>query len=107
MLAQTLVRVAGAGHGPANAVMLPHTIPALARRDPDALGRLGEAMGGDPAELAAQLTARTGATRLRDLGIERDALGACADAAAGRAELAMTPPAADRDELLALYDAAW
>ena len=107
VLAQTLVRVAGAGHGPANAVMLPHAIPALARRDPDALGRLGEAMGGDPAKLAAQLTARTGATRLRDLGIERDALGACADAAAGRAELAMTPPAADRDELLALYDAAW
>ena len=88
MLAQTLVRVAGAGHGPANAVMLPHTDPGAGPPRPDALGRLGEAMGGDPSDLAAQLTARTGATRLRDLGIERDVLGACADAAAQRAELA-------------------
>jgi alcohol dehydrogenase class IV len=107
VLAQTLVRVAGAGHGPANAVMLPHTIPALTRRDSEAMARLGAAMGGDPAELAAQLTARTGATRLRDLGIEREALEACADAAAERFELSLTPPPADRAELLALYDAAW
>lgn len=107
VLAQTLVRIAGAGHGPANAVMLPHTIPALARRDPDGIARLGAAMGGEPAAVAAGLTARTGATRLRDLGIEREVLTACAEAALQRSDLAMTPPAADRAELLALLEAAW
>lgn len=106
VLSQTLVRVAGAGHGPANAVMLPHTLAALARRFPEALARLGEALGEDPAAAAARLAARTGATRLRDLGITPEALERCADAAAGRAELHLTPPAADRDELRALYEAA-
>ena len=32
VLAQTLVRLAGAGHGPANAVLLPHTLGALEKR---------------------------------------------------------------------------
>ena len=34
VLAQTLVRAAGVGHGPANAVLLPHTLGALAWRGP-------------------------------------------------------------------------
>ena len=34
VVAQSLVRAAGAGHGPANAVVLPHTIGALATRTP-------------------------------------------------------------------------
>src|SRR5947199_383092 len=38
---QTLVRLAGVGHGPANAAMLPHTLAALRRRAPERLDRLG------------------------------------------------------------------
>ena len=98
VMSQTLVRVGGAGHGPANAAMLPHTSRALAGRgtvEPWA------------AELAADLAARAGAARIRDIGVERDALGRCADAAAQRAELDLTPPRAARDELLGLYEAAW
>jgi alcohol dehydrogenase class IV len=91
VLAQTLVRVGGAGHGPANAVLLPHT----ARR-----------LGADPA-LAERILARTGVARIRDIGVEHDALAACADAAAQRPQLDLTPPRPDRDELLALYEAAW
>src|SRR5919109_4893996 len=34
VLCQTLVRLAGGGHGPTNAAMLPHTIGALRRRNP-------------------------------------------------------------------------
>ena len=41
--------------------MLPHTLGALAWRFPAWIERLGEAMGGDPAEIAAALCARTGA----------------------------------------------
>jgi alcohol dehydrogenase class IV len=107
VMAQTAVRVAGIGHGPANAILLPHTLPALAGRFPAQLERLGEAVGGEPAAVAAAICARTGATRLRDEGVEREALAACAEAAAERAELALTPPAAGRDELLAIYQAAW
>ncbi len=100
VLSQTLVRFAGAAHGPANAAMLPHTARALAARFPELVR---------PQDIATAdlLSARTGTPRLRDLGIDAEALDACADAAAERAELHLTPPAADRAELRALYQAAW
>ena len=99
VMSQTLVRLAGAGHGPANAAMLPHPAAWLADR-----------RGGVPTEaiaLARDLARHAGAEHLRDLGVERDALATCADAAAERSELDLTPPRATRDELLALYEAAW
>jgi alcohol dehydrogenase class IV len=98
VLSQTLARVGGVGHGPANAAMLPHTLVALERRGAPGAGEL--------VDLAAMLAGRAGAARLRDLGVEADVLDRCADAAAGRAELDLTPPRADRDELRALYEAA-
>ena len=103
VLSQTLVRLAGVGHGPANAIMLPHTLGALGWRFPAWIDRLGATIGGDPAELAAALCARTGATRLSELGLEAAVLDACADAAAERAELDLTPPRAGRAEVRALY----
>jgi alcohol dehydrogenase class IV len=99
-MAQTLVRLAGAAHGQANAAMLPHTARALALRP------TGE-VPDETIELAFDLAARAGASRLRDLGIDRDALPRYADAAASRRELDHTPPRATRDELLGLYEAAW
>jgi len=103
VLSQTLVRLGGIGHGPANAIMLPHSLGALAWRFPDWIERLGEAMGGDAPELAGRLCARTGATRLSEVGVTAAALDECADAAAERQELELTPPRADRPELRALY----
>lgn len=100
VVAQTLRAVVGLGHGPANAVMLPHTLGALGRR-------AGDRMIPGARALARDLARRAGAERLRDLGVERDALAPCAAAAARRPQLAATPPAAGRDELLALYEAAW
>lgn len=107
VLSQTLVRFAGAGHGPANAAMLPHTLGALRPRFPDRLAALDDATRGPAEEVAATLAHRAGASRLRELGIDEAALKRCADAASERAELALTPPAADREELLRLYRAAW
>jgi alcohol dehydrogenase class IV len=107
VLAQTLVRLAGAGHGPANAVLLPHSLGALAWRFPERLDALGTALEGDPSEVAARMRELTGATRLRDIGVDRDTLGDCAAAAAERPELDLTPPRADRAELMALYEGAW
>lgn len=104
---QTLVRFAGVGHGPANAIMLPHTLGALARRRPERLARLAAVAGEDLGALTRRVRDVTGVGRLSELGVTPDALDACADAAAGRPELAGTPPEADRAELRALYDAAF
>jgi alcohol dehydrogenase class IV len=106
VLAQTLVRLAGVGHGPANAAMLPHSVGALAWRRPEAISALTEAVGEDLAELALRIRARTGSAGLRDLGVDPSVLPECADAAAARPQLRGTPPAADRAEVLALYENA-
>ncbi|MCW3017433.1 MAG: hypothetical protein JWO02_4525 [Solirubrobacterales bacterium] len=104
---QTLVRVGGAGHGQANAVLLPHTAAALRRRFPDRFGAIDRAAGEPVEALAGRLAARAHAARIRDLGVPEERLEACADACVGRAELHNTPPPADRDELLGIYRAAW
>lgn len=95
VLSQTLVRLAGIPHGAANAIMVQHTIGALRERG-----------GEGDAELARRICALTGATRLSELGVTAEQLDECADAAAQRDELALTPPRATRDELRALYQAA-
>jgi alcohol dehydrogenase class IV len=99
VLAQTLVRFAGVGHGQANAVMLPHTLRALGRR-----GAPGAA---DLVALATELARRAQASSLGGLGVTEATLDTCADAAAERSELDAIPPRPDRDELRALYAAAF
>jgi len=86
--------------------MLPHTLAALARRNPAFSMRLAAALGEEPTGFAARLCALGGVVNLRDAGVDPQALDACVEQAAVRPELAMTPPAADRDELRALYEAA-
>ena len=107
VLSQTLVRFAGVGHGPANAIMLPHSTGALKRRFPDALARLATALGEDPGPVAARLCELTGTMRLAELGVTEEQLDRCADEASARPELHLTPPAADRAELRRLYASAY
>jgi alcohol dehydrogenase class IV len=102
VMSQTLVRVGGAAHGQANAAVLPVAIGALERRFP---GRVDP--DGTLAELARRLARRAGADGIRRLGVDEARLEACAEAAARRPDLRLTPPAADAEELLALYRAAW
>ena len=106
VLSQTLVRLAGIGHGAANAIMLQHSLGALAWRFPQQMARLGEVLGEDPQAVAARLCALTAATTLGQLGVSGEDLQTCADAAAARAELDLTPPRAERGEILALYEHA-
>jgi alcohol dehydrogenase class IV len=98
VLCQTLVRLAGGGHGPSNAAMLPHTIGALRKRNPATV---------DASALARDLARRAGAERLRDIGVDESKLEDCVRAAAERPQLKVTPPPADEDEIRALYEAAW
>jgi alcohol dehydrogenase class IV len=103
VLSQTLARFAAVGHGAANAIMLPRSIPALERRFP----ALADGYETQPEVLARRLRELAGLTGLRDLGVTEAQLDHCAEEAAARPELQMTPPAADRDELRALYAAAY
>jgi len=107
VMSQTLARFAGVGHGAANTIMLPHTARALAERAPDWNARLERAIGSDPAALATAVRDISGLTRLRDAGVSEEQLDLCVEEAARRPELAMTPPAAELDELRALYRAAY
>jgi alcohol dehydrogenase class IV len=102
VMSQTLVRVGGAAHGPANAAVLPYAIEALERRRPgyvDPDGSLGQ--------LARSLATLAGADGIRRLGVDRETLADCARAAVQRTELQLTPPPADEAELLSLYESAW
>src|SRR4051794_25515980 len=63
VLAQTLVRVGGAGHGAANAVLLPHTVGALSRRFPGRPGAAAPAPHGGAGGRAGRAGPRPGATR--------------------------------------------
>jgi alcohol dehydrogenase class IV len=106
VMAQTLVFAGLASHGQANAILLPHTIAALAWRFPDQHDELAETLGEDPADAAARICTLSGTTTLGELGVGPADLDAAADAAARRPQLDGTPPRADRAELRALYEAA-
>ncbi len=107
VMAQTLVRETGASHGAANAALLATTSAALRERNADALDELDQAIGEAVEVVARRIAGRAGVPRLRDDGVDEAALEDCARAAAGRAELALTPPPATAAELLELYRAAW
>jgi alcohol dehydrogenase class IV len=104
---QTLVRVGPAPHGPANAAVLPHTAAALRRRRPEVLAAADAAAGCPVEELAHHLARHADADGIRKLGVPRDRLDVCAEVAAGRGELDLTPPRATQQELLEIFRAAW
>lgn len=96
-------------HGTANAVMLPFVLefnrPAAARRLEDLAGRFG---GGDAAARVRDLNARVGiAPRLRDYGVMEAALPALADKAIEDGCHLLNPRPCTREDLLALYRAAF
>ena len=76
----------GVGHAEANAIMLPHSLAALARRT-----RVGDAVGGSLGQeltgFAARLCELGGVTTLREAGVEQATLEVCVEQAAARPEL--------------------
>ncbi len=113
VVSQTTVRVAGVPHAAANAVILPHAVRLMEPRAPEPLGRLALALGSDDAsaaratELVTALAARSGHTRLSELGIQEAHLGRIAAEASGRPELDQTPDPPGENELLELLRAAF
>jgi alcohol dehydrogenase class IV len=111
VVGQTLVRVTGAPHALAYAVLLPHTLRAMVPRAPRALTQLAGALGaGGGAEAVpdrvAELAARSGATRLTEIGVEPGAVEAVVDAVLARPDLANTPDPPDAAELRELVERA-
>ncbi len=107
VLCQTTVRLAGTPHAQTNAVVLPHSVRLVAPRAPREIGRLAKTLGaGDAAAAVASLTARTGVTKLRDLGMRPDQIDPIVEAAAPRAEVRNTPSPPGPAELRGLLEAA-
>jgi alcohol dehydrogenase class IV len=107
VVSQTMVRGGRVGHGPANSALLPHTAAALRRRSPAVLDALDAAIGEPVEDVARRFAQLADAEHLEGLGVARAVLEGCAQAAGQRQELDLTPPRADHDELLAIYEAAW
>ena len=109
---QTIVRVAGTPHADTNAVMLPHFARLMAERAPDALGKLAGALGdqmgrpGAAGGLIARLAARSGRTRLSELGVEERHLIEVVEALPSHPGLKATPSPPQPDELLRLLQTA-
>ena len=109
---QTIVRVAGTPHAETNAVMLPHFARLMADRAPAAMGRFSAALGdpvgnaGGAGPLIARMAARSGHTRLSELGVEERDLIAVIEAVQSHRGLQATPSAPRPDELLRLLHTA-
>ncbi len=109
---QMLVRVAGTPHAETNAVMLPYSARLMAARAPGPLGAFAAALGdpaGDPgaaAERVADLTRRTGHTRLSELGAGEEHVAPVVEAVGAHPALGNTPDPPDAAELTAFVRAA-
>jgi alcohol dehydrogenase class IV len=109
-LSQLIGGRTGIPHGLANAVILPHAMRFNADAVPDALRRLGEAIGhpDDPASAVASLVQTLGLPdRLGDCGVTLDDLDAVARSAQGNGNVRLNPkPVSEsdaRDILIAAY----
>jgi alcohol dehydrogenase class IV len=112
LLGQTLVRVTGASHSGAYAVLLPYTLEAMLERATPQLTKLGEALGlgaRNPAAVPArvqELASLAGPRRLSELGVEEGQIDAVVEEALKRPDLGNTPNPPDAEELRALLHEA-
>jgi alcohol dehydrogenase class IV len=108
VVCQTLVRVCSTPHATTNAVMLPHTVAAIAGFATDQMTGLAEALGVSLSALPGRIAELAGGGgSLRELGVQRDALEPVAEAAAARSELQRLDQPPSREQLLRLLERAW
>jgi len=107
-MAQALGGRYGLPHGAMNALCLPPALRFNEPSAPDAVARLGEALGNaDPAARAEELARLGGFERLRDFGVPEDKLASVAEAAAQRAGAKANPRPASAAEIAGLYRSIW
>ncbi|HET7172116.1 MAG TPA: iron-containing alcohol dehydrogenase [Gaiellales bacterium] len=101
-LCQTVVRICGTPHSVTNAAVLPHSLAAMAAREPEAIAALAAALGVEPEGLVARVAALAGGAGLGGEGVGEADLERVADAALERPEIAALGPTLDRGELVAI-----
>ena len=108
-LAHPLSSDCGMHHGTANAVMLPHVLEFNREAAGERLGELAAQFGGgDAVQRVRELNRAAGiAPRLRDFCIREDQLPVLADKAFQDGCHLLNPKPCTREDLLALYRAAW
>ena len=107
-LAQALGGRYGLPHGALNAICLPPALRFNASVVPEALARLGEAMGvEDPVARVEELARLGGFERLRELGVPEAELDEVAEAAAARAGAKANPRPASAAEIAELLRSVW
>jgi alcohol dehydrogenase class IV len=107
-MAQALGGRYGLSHGALNAICLPPALRFNEPAVPDAIARLGEAMGvDDPIGRVEGLARLGGFERLRDLGVPSEQLDEVAEATAARAGAKANPRPASPDEIAKLLRSAW
>lgn len=109
-LAQLLGGRTGLPHGLVNALLLPHVVRFNQTAVPDALARVGEALGdeADPAGAVERLRETVGLPgRLEPLGVSDDDLRDVARLAPRNGAVQHNPRPVGEDEALALLEAAW
>jgi len=100
----------GIAHGLANAVLLAHSIRFNAEAVPDAVRRIGEAIGDpdDPAGAVARLVARLGIPAcLGDCGVTLEDVEAVARQATGNGNVRANPRPVDEDDARGILLAAY
>jgi alcohol dehydrogenase class IV len=102
VLCQTIVRTCGTPHAATNAAMLPHVLEAMRPHEEHAIAELAAALGVTADDLSDRVAALGGRHTLAELGVSADDLGAVADAALQRPELARMRPPPDREELVSV-----
>ena len=113
-ICHALGAVTGVGHGAANAAILPHAIEFNALAASEAMAALvrawpGARPGDSAADLVRGLQRQTGVpTRLRDIGVAREALDTVAAKVMGERGVYFNPRAVHGpDEIRSVLEAAW
>jgi alcohol dehydrogenase class IV len=108
-MAQAIGGQYGLPHGTLNGICLPPVLRFNAAHVPDAVTRLGEAMGAadDPAGRVEELAALAGPTRLGELGVPEADLPGLAVAAAERGGNLANPKPASPEEIEQLLRAVY
>ena len=106
-MAQVVGGTYGLPHGAMNALTLPAALRFNRELAPDAVARLGDALGGDAVARVKELAALGEFGRLRDFGVPEADLSALARAAAGRAGNQANPRPATAGEIEELLRSIW
>ena len=109
IVCQTIVRVCGTPHAETNAVMLPHFARMMERNAPGPMREFAAAVGageGGAGDRVAELAARSGVTRLSELGVSAGALPSVVEAVSQRPDLANSPGPPTPDDIREVLEAA-